>query len=131
VRAAVGFAYITAALLAGGSIIDAFTVSSSYQPRACSSRSFGSKSDKLSKKEQEYLVESNAPYFQDASIKHITSNTSPRSSWGRKLRKRAARPYLHGVEIRELQVPHSLHGQLGLFAATLLNGLTLWENTVV
>jgi|EP00979_Chaetoceros_neogracilis_P005860 hypothetical protein len=78
-----------------------------------------------SKKEQEDLWESNALYFnnqeQATPTKHITTNTWPRSSRGRKLRKRAARPWIHGVEIRELKSPHPLAGleqmQLGLFAA--------------
>lgn len=90
---------------------------------------------KLSKKEQEDLWLSNALYFDQkkkskgsSSVnpsdelelslpKHITSNTWPRSSFGRKLKKRAARPWIRNVEIRELQSPHPLAGQLGLFAA--------------
>jgi len=49
--------------------------------------------------------------------KYISSNTWPRSSRGRKLKKGAARPFIHGVEIRLLRDPHPLAGELGLFAA--------------
>lgn len=86
-------------------------------------RLFGSRNQslnnnyKLSRKQQEDLWQSNALYFEEGGTKFITSNTWPRSSWGRKLRKRAARPYLQGVEIRRLPASHPLEGQLGLFAA--------------
>lgn len=75
--------------------------------------------NKVSKQEQENLWVANASYFngEQHNTKHITSNTWPRSSYGRKLRKRAARPWMNGVEIRVLQAPHPLAGQLGLFAA--------------
>lgn len=75
----------------------------------------------LSKQQQEELWEANSAYFHNKDyqeVKHITSNTWPRSSYGRKLRKRAARPWMKGVEIRQLRAPHPLAGQLGLFAAT-------------
>lgn len=49
--------------------------------------------------------------------KYISSNTWPRSSRGRKLKKGATRPFIHGVEIRLLLDPHPLAGELGLFAA--------------
>lgn len=76
----------------------------------------------LSKQEQEDLWNSNASYFDNPEsnfplVKHITSNTWPRSSFGRKLKKKAARPWMHNVEVKELQPPHPLAGQLGLFAA--------------
>lgn len=114
---AVIVACIAIALVLSGSAVDAFT------GRFCRRRPvvtlFGIRSDKLSNKEQQDLCEANALYFdgEHHQIKHITSNTWPRSSFGRKLKKRTARPYLHGVEIRQVQAPHPLAGQLGLFAA--------------
>ena len=81
-----------------------------------------SNNNPLSKQQQEELWEENSAYFDDndetTNCKHITSNIWPRSSYGRKLKKRAARPWMYGVEIRRLQPPHVLAGQLGLFAAT-------------
>ena len=56
--------------------------------------------------------------------KRIAANTWPRSSRGRRLRRAAARPYVMGVEVRELSHSHPLGGrgggeepELGLFAA--------------
>lgn len=85
---------------------------------------------------QEEIRQSNAQYFQSpqtiksyeydeeaatssnsiSKAKYISSNTWPRSSRGRKLKKSAARHQMHGVEIRLLEAPHPLAGQLGLFA---------------
>ena len=48
--------------------------------------------------------------------KYISTNTWPRSSQGRKIKKRSARPFIHGVEIRILEETHPLSGQCGLFA---------------
>jgi len=126
---------MSATILVDGFSVNVFTTSV-QQPRRQRTELLGANaaghsddkklSKKLSKKEQEELWESNALCFdnidQAAPTKHITSNTWPRSSRGRKLRKRAARPWIHGVEIRELQSPHPLAGlgqmQLGLFTAT-------------
>jgi len=73
---------------------------------------------------QEDLSVANMSYFrtpkdnQPSSLtKYISSNTWPRSSRGRKLKKAAARTQIHGVEIRQLEDPHPLSGQLGLFAS--------------
>ena len=90
----------------------------------------------LSPKQQEELNDANARFFQAGPIsskkankdktqsststpltKYITSNTWPRSSQGRKLKKSATQPNIRGVEIRDLEDPHPLSGELGLFAA--------------
>jgi hypothetical protein len=79
----------------------------------------------ISPEKQEDLIAANESYFRDPKdaqssslTKYISSNTWPRSSQGRKLKKSAALAQIHGVEIRELEAPHPLSGQMGLFAAT-------------
>lgn len=74
---------------------------------------------KQQQQQQEELWEANSEYFDNDNLptKHISSNVWPRSSYGRKLRKRTARPWMNNVEIRELHAPHLLAGQLGLFVA--------------
>jgi hypothetical protein len=88
-------------------------------------------------KQQEELNEANSRFFlstapvsysknekitseedttQQSKNKYISSNTWPRSSQGRKIKKRSARPFIHGVEIRILEDSHPLSGQCGLFA---------------
>lgn len=98
-------------------LVEAFT--ESFCPHR-QQRHAKSKTNWLSKKQQEELWEANSHYFdtEEHPTKHITSNTWPRSSYGRKLRKRAARLWIKGVEIRTLTQPHPLAGELGLFAAT-------------
>lgn len=88
----------------------------------------------LSPERQEELNEGNSCFFQPSASslsnsrkneseskqtlpKYINTNTWPRSSRGRKLKKSANRSFIHGVEIRRLEDPHPLSGQLGLFAA--------------
>jgi len=90
----------------------------------------------ISPEKQEELCNANSRYFKgsdpadvlvsggpdldehlSAKAKYISTDTWPRSRRGRELKKRAARPYMHGVEIRRLEVPHPLSGQVGLFAA--------------
>jgi hypothetical protein len=89
----------------------------------------------LSSEQQEQLNKANSHFFQslgsDPSAgkdlleqtqsqsvpKYIQTNTWPRSSRGRKLKKSATRAFIHGVEIRRLEDPHPLSGELGLFAA--------------
>lgn len=98
--------------------VEAFPTQNSLRHRNIPLCATKSNSPLLSKQHQEGLCEANSKYFEDKGIKYITSNTWPRSSYGRKLRKRACRPWMHGVEIRRLSPPHPLAGQLGLFAAT-------------
>ena len=88
----------------------------------------------LSPERQEELNKGNSCFFQPSASslsnsrkheseskqtlpKYINTNTWPRSSRGRKLKKSANRSFIHGVEIRRLEDPHPLSGQLGLFAA--------------
>jgi hypothetical protein len=79
----------------------------------------------LSPEKQDDMNAANGSYFRDPKdtkssslTKYISSNTWPRSSQGRKLKKSAALAQIQGVEIRELEAPHPLSGELGLFAAT-------------
>jgi hypothetical protein len=110
------------------------------QKHACSTMS-DPQPNQLSQQEQKYVLEANSFYFltpreSDNEEKkdeltsdlnnleahlsqkatHITSNVWPRSSIGKHLRKKAARAFMHGVEIRALKEPHILKGQNGLFA---------------
>lgn len=78
----------------------------------------------LSPEQHEELNAANSRYFRkpkdtqsSSLIKYISCNTWPRSSQGRKLKKSATLTKIHGVEIQELEDPHPLSGQLGLFAA--------------
>lgn len=77
----------------------------------------------LSPEQQKDLNAANRGYFREPKdtksslTKYISSNTWPRSSQGRKLKKNAALAEIQGVEIRELEDSHPLSGQLGLFAA--------------
>lgn len=47
---------------------------------------------------------------------HISSNAWPKGQNGKRMRRKASRPFLHGVEIRTLTSPHLLSGETGLFA---------------
>uniref|UniRef100_A0A7S1C1U7 SET domain-containing protein n=1 Tax=Corethron hystrix TaxID=216773 RepID=A0A7S1C1U7_9STRA len=92
----------------------------------------------LSPEQQEELNQANSRFFQTSGPagedvswsqevrsnedlksfpKYINTNTWPRSSRGRKLKKSATQSRMHGVEIRRVDEPHPLAGQLGLFAA--------------
>lgn len=55
--------------------------------------------------------------IKDARAYFAPSNIWPKHRKGKEMRKKAARTFLHGVEVRQLQEPHILAGQFGLFAA--------------
>ena len=96
-------------------------------------RSFLALFSMLSPDRQAELCISNAQYFQNPPLtkesalqnqdgckydtKYITTNTWPRSSRGRKLKKGSSRQLIHGIEVKTLPDGHPLSGELGLFAA--------------
>lgn len=78
----------------------------------------------LSPERQEELNAANSRFFRNPKDpgsspqpQYTSSNIWPRSSQGRKLKKGSVQPHTLGVEIRELEDPHPLSGELGLFAA--------------
>jgi hypothetical protein len=61
-------------------------------------------------------VDANLEEHLSAKVVHITTNLWPPGGNGKRLRKKASRPFSHGVEIRTLPQGHILSGQKGLFA---------------
>ena len=86
----------------------------------------GSQYQKQNKKQQQKVQpneesKSSSSSSSSSPPKYINTNIWPRSSRGRKLKKSATRSFIHGVEIKRLEDPHPLSGELGLFAAQPFN----------
>lgn len=91
-------------------------ISSEDQDALCNANSRFFQCSKADETRGDIGVEADLEKHLSSRAKHITSNTWPRSRQGRQLKKRAAQPYLHGVEIRRLEASHPLSDELGLYA---------------